>query len=263
MIYKKPKFNISKILDEGTANPIVNRMSLQFAEILDSRFLKLQIERSDSIKKLLFECMEKLLKAEKLKNSYLLVENEAISNISSGKSIEFQKNAIIFDDPTTNLKRLFEDFLTNCVIAIRKIIKISEIILDVKIEGPGELRKQLEREFSNDKKILKMIDEDSEWVMELYSFRTAVEHDELEMVPFKVNMSGKKKVLTKIPRIPTKKATVREYLGVTLDNCFTFCEDLVFLLFRQICTPGVKIILVPKSQRKKYRNFKYVLTYKI
>lgn len=81
MINKKIKFNISKILDEGTANPIINRMSLQFAEILDSGFLELQVERSDIIKKLLFECMEKLLKVEKAKNSYLLVENKAIDNI--------------------------------------------------------------------------------------------------------------------------------------------------------------------------------------
>lgn len=263
MTYKKPKFNILKILNEGTANPIVNRMSLQFAEILDSGFLKLQVKRSDNIKKLLFECMEKLLKAEKVKNSYLLVENEAIGNISSGEGIEFQKNAIILDDPTTSLKRLFEDFLINCVIAIRKVIKISEIILNVKIDGPGKLREYLEKEFSNDKKILKIINEDSKWIMELYSFRMAVEHDELGMMPFKVNISDKKKVLIKIPRIPTKKATVREYLKVTLDNCFTFCEDLVFLLFRQVCSPDAKIILVPESQRKNHRDFKYVLIYKI
>ncbi|GAH72513.1 unnamed protein product, partial [marine sediment metagenome] len=177
MIYKKPKFNISKILDDGTANPIINRMSLQFTEILDSGFLKLQIERSNNIKKLLFECMEKLLKAEKAKNSYLLVESKAIDNVSSGKGIEFQKNVTILDDPTTNLKRLFEDFLINCVIAIRKVIKISEIVLDVRIDGPGELKEYLEKEFSNNKKILKMISEDSKWVIELYSFRTAVEHD--------------------------------------------------------------------------------------
>lgn len=161
------------------------------------------------------------------------------------------------------MKRLFEDFLINCVIAIRKVIKISEIVLDVRINGPGELKEYLEKEFLNGKKILKMISEDSKWVIELYSFRTAVEHDELEMIPFKINISDKKKVLIEIPKIPTKKATVREYIEVTLDNCFTFCEDLVFLLLRKICSPTAKIILVPEDQRKKHRDFKYILIYKI
>ena len=144
MIKKDNGFKITKILSSGTANPIVNRLSLQFFDILGRNLLSLSQEDSDKIKKLLFELMKKMLKAEEAKISYLQQEDMAIQKILSKNGIKFQQNAISYDDPTEDLKKKFEDFLINSAISIRKIVKIADVIFNKYFgDGVGALAKYL------------------------------------------------------------------------------------------------------------------------
>lgn len=259
MNFNKEEFKIFKLLDEGTANPVVNRITLQFYKILNSGCIELAEDKINKIKKVLFECMEKLLKAEVFKKNYDELEEKTINKFSNGKGIDFQKNAIFYDNPINNLKRYFEDFLINCVISIRKIVKISEIILEKKINGPGELRSNLEKIFANDTDIIKMFDEDSQWILELYKLRELVEHDELEIEGFLINKLNYDKVSITAPKILLNKVFVRKYMDITFEDCFTFCEDIIFLLLKKKCSFSADLILLPENIRENYRNFKYTL----
>ena len=52
---KMPEYKLTKILDQGTNNPIVNRLSLQFFDILDRKIIDLPEKRIERIKEYLFE----------------------------------------------------------------------------------------------------------------------------------------------------------------------------------------------------------------
>jgi hypothetical protein len=181
--------------------------------------LTLSQEDLEKIKKLLFKLMKKMLKKEEAKISYLQQENLAIQKITSKNGINFQQNAISYDDPTEDLKKKFEDSLVNSVISIRKIIKIADIIFNENFEdGLGLLSKYLGRLFNKESPDIKMIKEDTPWVKELFELRRLVEHDELELKPFNISLQSDGNVHISIPRIPNEKAFVRECYPRKLSN---------------------------------------------
>ena len=141
---KGPEFIFKKIFDHGTRNPIVNRITLQFFDILDTGLIDLSRRRIEDWKNFLFECMKELIKAEESKNAYIIVEDKAIQRISSQDGVKFQPHAFNYEDPTENLKRHFEDFLIRCVIAIRKVVKIAEVVFNRSFnKRPRDLKRHL------------------------------------------------------------------------------------------------------------------------
>lgn len=255
MVKQNNGFKVTKILNSGTANPIVNRLSLQFFDILGRNLLALSQEDLEKIKKLLFELMKKMLKAEEAKISYLQQEDMAIQKILSKNGIKFQQNAISYDDPTEDLKKKFEDFLVNCIISIRKIVKIADIIFNKYFEDcVGSLAKYLRRLFDKGSPEVRMIEEDTPWVKKLFELRESVEHDELGLTPFNISLHPDGGVQISIPRLPDEKACIREYIEVTLENCLTFCEDFIALLLNTKCLEGVQIILIPEDMRPILNN---------
>lgn len=259
---KVPEYRITKISDQGTSNPIVNRIGLQFSDILDRNLIILSEKRIENVKKYLFECMKDLLKAEESKNAYLAVENESIQKVMSKNGVQFQPHAYSYEDPTEILKEHFEDFLIRCVIAIRKVVKIAGIIFLKPLDGPKGLKKYLKTVFSSSSPEIKMIEEDSEWIKGLYDLRGKAEHDELEIEGFEVTISNDRKPIIKIPRLSRSGVAIREYLEVTLDNCLTFCEDMTVIFLNTKCPEDVQIVRVPEKLRQQYRDFKYVLDLK-
>jgi len=256
---KSPKFKFTKILNQGTNNPIVNRISLQFSDMLDRNLIDLSKQKIEKIKKHLFECMKDLLKAEESKNAYIKIEDQAIQKIKSKNGVRFQRYAFSYEDPTENLKKHFEDFLIRCVIAIRRVVKIAEVVFDKSFDGPRGLKKHLKTLFPESSDEMKMIEDDSVWIKRLYDLRGKAEHDELVIERFDVIISSERNPLIKIPRLVDNGAPIREYIKVTLENCFTFCEDMIAMFLNTKCSKEVQIVLLPENLRPKYRNFKYVL----
>lgn len=259
---KVPEFKITKMLNHGTNNPIVNRISLQFFDILDRNLIDLPEQRIEKVKKYLLECMKDLIKAEESKSAYVTVENQAIQKVMSQEGVQFQPHAFSYEDPTENLKKYFEDFLIRCVIAVRKVVKIAEIVFLKSFDGPKALKKHLRTLFPDSSPEIKMIEKDSVWIKELYDLRGKTEHDELVIELFDVTISNDGRPLIKIPRLPSNGAKIRKYLEVTLENCFTFCEDMTAMLLNTRCSKQVQIVLVPECLRPRYRDFKYVLDLK-
>lgn len=256
---KVPEFKLTKLLDHGTNNPIVNRISQQFFDILGRNLIDLPEQRIEKVKKYLFECMKDLIKAEESKNAYVMAENQAVQRVMSQEGVQFQSRAYTYEDPTDKLNKHFEDFLIRCVIALRKVVKIAEVVFLKSFDGPKDLKKHLRTLFPDSSPEIKMIQEDSVWIRELYGLRGKVEHDELVIDPFDVTISSNGRPSIKIPRLPSSGATMTDYLKVALENCFTFCEDMTAMLLNTRCSEEVQIVLVPENLRLRYQDFKYVL----
>jgi len=137
---KSPRFVIKKILDVGTGSPLVNRLMLQFGEIVNSGFIKLDDSQKQKFNAILWECMNDLLKAEESVNEYFRIEDSAISKIASPDGIAFQTGAYSFEDPTLDLKKHFEEFLFRAVIAVRRTIKLACIVFKKEIKGAGRTK---------------------------------------------------------------------------------------------------------------------------
>ncbi|MDH4271834.1 MAG: hypothetical protein OEW18_07640 [Candidatus Aminicenantes bacterium] len=257
-----PEYKVTKILDQGTSNPIVNRLGLHFFDILDRNLKDLPEKRKEKIKQHLFECMKDLLKAEELKNAYITTENQAIQKIMSKNRLQFQTHAFSYEDPTEILKKYFEDFLIRCVIAVRKVVKIANIVFLKSIDGPKELKEYLKTLFPPTSPEMKMIEEDSRWIKKLYDLRGKAEHEELNIERFEAIIPTEGRPVIKLPRLPSAGATLREYLEVTLDDCLTFCEDMTVIFLNTKCSEEVQIVLIPEGLRHKYQDFKYILDLK-
>jgi hypothetical protein len=237
-------------------------MSLQFFDILGRNLINLPEQKIEEIKKYLLECMKDLLKAEESKNAYMTAEELAIQKIISQEGVQFQPHAFSYEDPTENLKKHFEDFLIRCVIAIRKIVKIAEVVFSRKFKGLKALKKHLKTLFRDSTSEIRMIEEDSVWIKELYNLRGMAEHDDLVISPFDIAISNDGKRVIRIPRLLPSGFPIREYLRITLENCFTFCEDMTAMLLNTCCSEEAQIALVPENLRPKHRGFKYILDLK-
>ncbi|MDD2900891.1 MAG: hypothetical protein PHU44_00480 [Syntrophales bacterium] len=259
---ERPQFKFVKILDEGANNEIVNRIFLQFSDILDRNIIELPKEQVDKLKECLFDCMKDILKAEDSKKAYILLEDQVIKQIISGDGIKYQTHAISFDDPTERLTKHFEDFLIWCVIAIRKIVKIAIIIFSKSFKGIKDVKNYLKTIFGDESIEWKMIEDDSNWVKELYDLRGKVEHDELNIERFDIELSPSGKPIIIIPAIAKTKVPLRSYLTVTMENCYTFCEDVIAILLNTKAPEIAHIVQIPESVRPKYRGFKYILDLK-
>ena len=217
----------------------MNRTLFQFCEILDSGLIELPKPKIEEIKRNLLECMKKLITAEEAKNSYLTMEKEAIERLETQKGVKILPHGFRYDDPTEDLKKHTEDFLIRCVIALRKIVRVGEIIFDRKFrDNPNNLKKHLSTMFSNSSNEKKMIEHYSMSIAELYGLRGASEHTDLEFLPFEFDIAEDKSSLIKLPRLLLKRkmVIVRRYLEDAFKNCFGFCEDITALCLGTRCS---------------------------
>lgn len=122
------RFKFTKVLNHGTNNPIVNRLSLQFFELFKTNLINLSDKKIEKIKEFLHECTLDLIKAQELFKNYLELQNETINKIIEEKEIKIKENVIQYNDPSYELNKYFEDFLIRNVIALRKTIKIAECV---------------------------------------------------------------------------------------------------------------------------------------
>lgn len=259
---KKPEFQFVKFMDEGTDNPIVNRLMLQFAEMLATNIIHISKEKQEELKKVLFDCGTDLLKAEKYFKKYNEVLNEAVNNIKSGIGFKIDKIAIQYDDPSLELQRLFEEFLIRCVITIRRIKRIAEIILDENLKDHKTFNKRLDELFANDNNYMKMLKEDRVWVKELIDIRGMVEHEELEITNFSVTVGEDGKINIYAPSLKKKKCAVVKYMEVILYNVFSYCEDFTAMLLSLKCNDMCRIVQLPEKLWPEHRGFKYILDLK-
>ena len=249
-------------MDEGTDNLIVNRLMAQFAEILDTNIIHISKEKREEIKKVLFDCGTDLLKVEKHLKQYSKVINKAIYKIKSGIGFKIQDIAIQYDYPSIELEGLFEEFLIRCVITIRRVRKIAEIILDENLKDHKTFNKRLDELFADDNDYIKMLTEDRVWIKELIDIRGMAEHEELEITNFSVTVGGDEKLNIYVPTLKEKKCVVVKYMEVTLYNVFSYCEDFTAMLLSRYCNEMCRIVQLPENLWPQHNGFKYILDLK-
>lgn len=258
---QRPGFKLVKTMNQGTSNPICNRLFLQFSDIIDRNLLKLDKAKADEIKNQLFECMKDLLHCEEIMQNHIKLENDTIDILLNKGGLIQENSTIKFDDPTYELIKHFENFLIRSVIALRRTIRIAEICFNQKFDGPKNLLKYLRKALPQDHPDLVMFEKDEGWYKELYDIRGKVEHSCIEINKFDVEIIDNNAMIL-LPTLKEKGCLLRDFMKVTLQNVFTYSEDFTAIMFGIICIDNIVIVQVPDNKLEEYRNFKYVATLK-
>ena len=252
------QIKITKISDKGTSNPIVNRIYFQFRKILDANTIELKNDSLKDFNDLLFSLMEDFLKAEEYGENYLRIENETISKIKKGE-VKIEGNIIKYDNPTPKLKENFEHFLIRSIMILRKLIKIANIIFETGFKGGKELNSYIKKKFGEDNNLVKYVNSNSKWIKELYDDRNKVEHEELDMSDFDIEVCKDGFFNPILPVFISKNIPIRIYLTKKFTLLFNYSETMIAFLLNQKIKSPLRIVSTKKEERKKYNNFKYKL----
>ncbi|MFA6979489.1 MAG: hypothetical protein WC209_09215 [Ignavibacteriaceae bacterium] len=256
------EFKVTKILDQGTDNPIINRIHLQFSEMISCGFFWIEEEKQKEFRGLLFNLMGELLKIEKSVNNYTKAEDAIILKINSPDGIKYQKNGFLYDDPTIELNEKFEDFLIKSVVSIRKFVKVCSYIINKNFDGHKALYKYISNNFKPETSFYKWFEVRSRLVKEIYDLRGLVEHEELKIDKFEVKII-ENRITIILPKIAGTELVLREYMQGGLKFLFDYYEHMIAQLLSTIYKGYGKIIILQKEQMSNNRNFKYIIDFNI
>lgn len=238
-------FRVAKMFDRGTDSPIVQRIVLQFFAILESGALALDPKTINGIKELLLETMRDLGHVQDAIDAYLRREDEAISALSSG-GVRITHNAIYYDDPTVDLRKLFGDALTSVVIAFRDLPRLASAILGADLDGGKswkKLRPLLATAAQRQQPGSKAVDDFYKWSEEVADLRGRFEHPHppLDIAPVRVEVIDGKVIAVHAPRLLDPSVSLRGCLEPILSLAIDHMERLTAFLFGERCANGYAI----------------------
>lgn len=254
------KFKVTKILDQGTNNPIVNRIYLQFSDMISCGFFWIENEKQKKFQGLLYKLMEELLKVEQSVNEYVKTEKDAIEIVNSPNGIKYQKNGFSYDDPTLVLHEKFENFLIKSVVSIRKFVNICSFILNEDFKSHLALYKYLTTILKTESSFYKWFDERSKCIKEIYDLRGLAEHEELKIDRFDIEIV-ENNIKINLPKIANTELKLREYTQDGLKFLFNYYEYMIAQLLSIIYKGFGRIVKIEKDEMSKNNNYKYIIDF--
>jgi hypothetical protein len=238
-------FRVAKMFNRGTDSPIVQRIVLQFFAILESGAVALDAKVINGIKDLLFETMRDLGHVQDAVDAYGLREDEALAALSRG-GVRITHNAVYYDDPTVDLRKLFGDALTSVVIALRNLPRLASAILGVDLDGGKswkKLRALLVAAAQRQDPGSTAVDDFYKWSQELADLRGRFEHPHppLDIVPVRVEITAGRMTAVHPPHLLEPSVSLRKCLDPIVPRAIDHIERMTALLFGERCLNGYKI----------------------
>lgn len=254
-------FQISKISDQGTANPIVARLSVQTSELVKfcprgEEFHKSVLELfHDHIQKQLLECDQV---AKEIAQEILDIDTEL------GKGgIKKQAGGRVVDLPhVMRLTPRVEQFLYCAKSALRDLARIFKLFFGKEFDSAryDKVIEWAEEEFGRESELVKILRQDHDlWIRKLISMRNAVEHPgghsghlhihNITLVPpdhpnYPI-LEAPSWHLNDEPKEP-----IVEYLLSTVSNILEFCEDVLVICITMSGLPKmIGFAEIPEAKR--------------
>jgi hypothetical protein len=233
------------MFDRGTDSPIVQRIVLQFFAVLESGGLSLDAKRVNSVKSLLFETMRDLGHVQDAVDTYMRREEESIAALTDG-GVRITHNAVYYDDPTVDLRKLFGDALTSAVIALRDLPRLAAAILGADLDGGKswkKLKPLLAAAALRQDPGSTVVEDFYRWSKELADLRDRFEHPHppLEITPVQVEVGEGKVKAIHPPRVTQPARTLRQCLEPIVPVAIDYMERMTALLLGERCADGYKM----------------------
>lgn len=254
-------FILKRVSDVGSCNPIVARLSLQFAELIE--FYNLDESKKESIIELLTgDIQKRLLSCHK---EALEVTNEISDALNKIKEngLPIQSGGRVIESPhIIRLEERIESYLYNAKSCLRDVLKVYNILFDTNFtEARYDKAIQWATEkFGENDGITKFLTTDHDhWIHQLVKMRNAVEHPggysgHLHIQNFEiVTSNGKKGITEPTWNLNDDVATlIRKDLFVFVENILELIEDVVISALEKFGkSPILAIIEIPKDKRRE------------
>lgn len=248
---------VVKMFDRGTDSPIVQRIVLQFFAVLESGALTLDPTRVNTVKSLLMETMRDLGHVQDAVEAFIRLEDESIQRLVGG-AVRITHNAVYYDDPTVDLRKLFGDALTTAVIAVRDLPRIGAAILGAGLDGGKswkKLRLLLAAAALRQESRVTAVDEFYKWSGELADLRGQFEHPHppLEITPLRVDVGEGRVTAVHPPRLVQTNTSLRQALEPIVPLAIDHIERMIALLMGERCGPGYRIEHYQESAGSGFR----------
>jgi hypothetical protein len=250
-------FRVAKMFDRGTDSPIVQRLVLQFFAVLESAALTLDPKTINGVKELLLETMRDLGHVQDAVDAYVRREDESIAGLTGG-GVRITHNAVYYDDPTVDLRKLFGDALTSTVIALRNLPRLAGAILGAELDDAKswkKLRPLLTAAASRQDPGSTVVDDFYRWSDELAAIRGRFEHPHppLEITSLQVEVDGGTLKGIHPPRLVQPPVSLRNLLEPIVPDAIDYSERLIALLFGERCAKGYKIERYPPGDGSAFQ----------
>lgn len=172
------QFQLKKISDHGTSNPMVARLSFQTQELV--KFVYMTKDKKDEIFALFHgEIQPRLLECDDISKEILKEISDVYSQLKE-KGFTTQSNGRVIEVPhIIRLDQRIEQFLYSAKSALRDLAKIFNIFFDKKFTEAryDKVLEWVSDEFGEECNLTQTIrDNHDSWIKKVVSMRNAVEH---------------------------------------------------------------------------------------
>lgn len=262
-------FQIKKVSDHGTNNPIVARLSIQTSELINSSTLDKEVR--DSLFSLYnFEIQPRLLECEQIYNELkneILIITDGLNN----KGLKTQSSGRVVEVPSImRLNQRTEQFLYSAKSALRDLSKIFNLFYDTDFNEAryDKVLTWTNRELGKESKLSKMIKNDHDlWIEKIVKMRNAIEHPggysgTLNIHNFEILADNSVRVPS-WHRNDEDRVSISDDMGVFIFNFLEFAEELLIFCLIETSIPEILgIAEIPVDQRNPECPIRFKIIFK-
>lgn len=252
-------FQLTKISDVGTGNPIVARLSIGLLEVL--KFTYLQADQIEAVFSSCNEIKRALVQAEKAANP-LLDEIRQIQEELRLNGAKTQSGGRVIETPGVMHLDNVRTFVKYGKQGLMHVSRAVGRLLDIKIDSPrfDLMIREYDSRFGSDHPLTKKLREDhDEWLKGFIDLRNEEEHPSSDQ-PFVSGFSITSKpdgAFEIRPPVLINGVPVVSYLETMSYNLLTFSEELIARTAETFFPPIVGLDEIPAQQRSKKCPVRY------
>jgi hypothetical protein len=249
----KGQFKIQKLLDVGTSNPIVSRLSMGLHDIV--RMAQIDETAKNAINDANFLAMQNIVKAEQF-GLKICQSIEAVMERIGREGVKTQASERCVDLPSTEGLDDIREFLKYGKKAFQEIMKVFNVFLKTSYSNPryDKICSETLRQYGADDPLTKLVKEDHDlWIKKFLELRDQDEHPTVARLylDFDINWDAvSQKWAVSVPRF-YEGTPIHDFVKTSVHNLLTFAEEATILLLQRTLPPMVEIYEVPQAERDK------------
>ncbi len=253
-------FQIKQFMDEGSENPIVARLSIGLADLI--QMTRLSEERREKVKSASFEIMCFLIDAEKAAKP-LIGAIKQIEEKLNAEGVKTQQPSGAIETPTVMNLGSARTFLKFGKQALQSLAVAMGVLLEKDFNGPhfDKIAVRAKEAWRPDHPVAKLLEEDQRWIKEMLDLRNEDEHPKTSkpfVEDFDISPRPEGGYLIKVPRFYNDKG-VRECLDACSHNLLTFSEEMIALGLTNFFPPGIILSEIPEDKRDPAKPVRFRL----